>query len=271
MKCKTCEGEVPPKFAHAILVNICPLCGNEIMDVELQTALKEIKTAMGALESYPQEIFDWLKSNYNLYSLQDVEAKVKETEDRLGESHRKILESARSPVATSGRVTTEKMAQAQVELDKDGNQIAGDSLQSSAQTNKFFRHSERTLNNQDHIKKMISQIKKSGSPTLLDEEGGSGVITPDMVEAMGAIDSEDMAELHAAFGTDVNNISSGLDGDSSDYEDEIPSIVMNMANKASGGQGMNQRDLAKLQNLQNKSAHAKREISKTGSVGLIRR
>ncbi len=49
-------------------------------------------------------------------------------------------------------------------------------------------------------------------------------------------------------------------------------LVVNMANAAGGNvKGGNQKDLAKLQALQNKSARASNAMKQGGSVGLIRR
>lgn len=263
MLCKSCKGEVPPKFAHAILVNICPLCGSEIMDAELQVAFKDLKNSMAAAEMYPTEIFDWLKSNYNLYTEAEVQAKIKETENRIVETVR---------VNHSPKTYASSEESKKIDLDKDGNQVSGPSLQTSEQTNKFFKAAEahKTLDKQQHFKDLIKQIKKNGSPALLDENGTAGVITPGMAASMGEdVDPVELAELNAAFGNE--DINSGLDPADIDYEDEIPSVVMNMVSKAGGNAGMNQRDLIKLQNLQHKSASAKSQIAKTGSVGLIRR
>lgn len=269
MKCKSCQGEVPPKFAHAILINMCPLCGDTIMDETLQISLKALKEAMCAVAFYPQEIFDWLKSNYGLYSEEEVAAKLKEVEAKTTEA---VKASYAGKVVHNNKVLPNPSEPTkQIELDKDGNQIAGPSLQANEQTNKFFKNAaaNKALDNQQHYQKLAKEIRKNGSPALLSEGGAAGVITPDMAESMGEVDPVELAELRAAFGdTDVN---SGLDPSDIDYEDEIPSIVMNMANKASGGQGMNQKDLLKLQNLQHKSASAKNAMARTGSVGLIRR
>jgi hypothetical protein len=262
MKCKSCQGEVPPKFTHAILMNMCPLCGEVIMDEELQVSLKALKEAMNAVKAYPAEIFDWLKSNFNLVTQEELNAKVKEAEE-------KVLRS-RPAAPVSAKIIAEKTEE--VQLDGDGNQISGPSLQQADQTNKFFKNAEanKVLDKQAHFKSIIKQIKKSGGTSIDDGEGGGGAITPEIM-GMSAedVDPVELADLRAAFGDTSEDIHSGLDPSDIDYEDDIPSVVMNMANKASGGTGVNQRDLLKLQNL--KSASAKSQIAKTGSVGLIRR
>lgn len=267
MKCKSCTGEVPSKFTHAILVNICPLCGEVIMDSELQAALKDLKAAMGAVDSYSQEIFDWLKSNYNLYTSTDLEEKVQAAVNAVTEDFNKKFEGMKALKLPAKVEATKEVSVENVELDANGNQISGPTIQTSEQTNKFFKNAEanKIVDRQKNFKQIIKQIKEQGSPALLDESGKAGVITPDMASNMQSMDNEELAELRAAFGED--ELQSGLDGDF-DYEDEIPSVVLNMSK---GANGINTKDLTKLQNLQNKSARAKSEMAKNGSVGFIRR
>ena len=66
MQCKSCKNDIPPKFIHAISVNICPLCGQGIMDAELQSILNELKSVMDKSDKYKDEVSDWLFSNYGL-------------------------------------------------------------------------------------------------------------------------------------------------------------------------------------------------------------
>lgn len=66
MRCKSCKEDVPPKFVHAISVNVCPLCGQEIMDAELQSILNDLKSVMDKTAKYADETADWLFSNYGL-------------------------------------------------------------------------------------------------------------------------------------------------------------------------------------------------------------
>lgn len=277
MKCKFCQGDVPPKFSHAILVNICPLCGEAIMDDELQIALKSLKEAMAAVISYPQEIMDWLKSNYSLQSEDDVQDKINvavqtavaAAELKAKEHLHRQLEMRQPQIKF-----VQEQAKEEVVLDENGNQISGPSIQPSNQTSKFFKNAQatRVLNQQSHFKDLIKQIKKSGAEGG-SGEGGGGVVTPEMAMNMGnELDYEERTQLRAAFGDDSPESDYGRDPADIDYEDEIPSIVLNMASGGKGGgSNVNHRDLQKLQNLQYKSAKAKSEMSKTGSVGLIRR
>src|SRR5271168_5392906 len=76
MKCKSCQEDVPPKFTHALAVNICPLCGQEIMDIRLKNILGELKVALGDAKDYMDEVEDWLYSNFNLKRIKPNEVVV---------------------------------------------------------------------------------------------------------------------------------------------------------------------------------------------------
>ena len=241
------------------------------MDEELQSALADLKSAMTAAVSYPNEIFDWLKSNYDLYTLDDVTARLNEAEVKLKET---FAQQAVKPIPKSAQALPPPKT---IEVDDDGNQLTGQVLQSPDQTNKFFKDpkASRAISKQDHFKNVIKQIKKSGTmPESEGISGGGGALTPDMIEGSGegGLDAEELAELNAAFGNDEPGIQSGLDDDMG-YDDEIPAAVMNMANAAGGNisGGPNKRDLMKLAALQGKSARASNAMRSGGSIGLIRR
>lgn len=80
MKCMQCKEDVPPKFTHAISVNICPLCGKEIMSVKLKNILADLKIALSDAQDHMEEVSDWLLSNYGLRQLKQTEVVVEESE-----------------------------------------------------------------------------------------------------------------------------------------------------------------------------------------------
>jgi hypothetical protein len=65
MKCKSCQENVPSRFAHAHKTNICPYCGKEIMDMELQTILNALAKALDDSAPYADQIEDWMQTNYS--------------------------------------------------------------------------------------------------------------------------------------------------------------------------------------------------------------
>lgn len=66
MKCRSCEETVPSKFAHSIKMNMCPLCGGEIMDPALQKVFADLQIIMKDAEPFMTEVEEWFASNYSL-------------------------------------------------------------------------------------------------------------------------------------------------------------------------------------------------------------
>ncbi len=66
MKCNACQETISPKFAHSIKLNICPFCGGEIMDAELQRILSGLQILMTEAEPFLTDVEDWFASNYSL-------------------------------------------------------------------------------------------------------------------------------------------------------------------------------------------------------------
>jgi hypothetical protein len=66
MKCKSCEQNVDAKFKFAISTNVCPFCGEAIIDVALQAILNDLKTVMERGAEYMEDVENWLFSNYSL-------------------------------------------------------------------------------------------------------------------------------------------------------------------------------------------------------------
>lgn len=263
MKCKTCQGEVPPKFAHAIAVNCCPLCGEVIMEEELQKTLVYLKGAMVLMEKYPAEILDWLESNYNLVTIDDAKVRFKEVIEVIKE------------VPVIKEVSERKAAQVdKTQADENGNQVKGETLLDADKTNKFFKNAEaaKIMERNQEIRDMVNQIKKKGSEALVSEDGSAGAITPDMLNAK--MDPEELNELNQVLFSDGEDegVSSALDPYAGDDLDEIPAVVLAMSGNAKkSSSGYNPADIAKLQRLTGKSRGAARELSEGGSVGLIRR
>jgi DNA-directed RNA polymerase subunit RPC12/RpoP len=79
MKCMSCQEEVSPKFNYAISVNTCPYCGKDIIPVQLQTILNELKTVMDAVGEFKSEVEDWLASNFGLKKIAEDEVVVKQS------------------------------------------------------------------------------------------------------------------------------------------------------------------------------------------------
>lgn len=73
MKCNSCESEINPKWKHAIENNICPFCGQIIMDDNLKGLLSNAREIFDELNScYREELLDWVKQNYNFVPMEVV-------------------------------------------------------------------------------------------------------------------------------------------------------------------------------------------------------
>lgn len=257
MKCKSCSEEISQKFGHAIATNICPFCGQEIMSLELQVALSELCEVMKSTDQFKAEIFDWLQSNYQLISKDSEEYK-----DLVAKA-----ESAMNKVAPL-KNAIKKVDPKTVELDDNGNQLTGAPIQDQEMTNVFMKRAQ-VKPEPKNMRDIVNQIKKSGGASATSVGIEVGVeADPEEIDAI-------QSELSDLFGGDsVSEEGNGSSFDAFDDLDEIPAVVQAMASVASGGSkggDYNARDVAKLQQLQNKSKHASSALSRGGSVGLIRR
>lgn len=253
MKCKSCNETISQKFAHALASNVCPMCGNEIMPLELQVALSELREVFKGAPSYHTELLDWLSTNHNLISRDSAEYKgLQEKAELAAKMPTKAVIKASDPN--------------KVELDTNGNQIAGEVLQDQSTTNVFLQRAQvKTLNQQDKYRQIVNQIKK----------GGSSAAESNMMTMVAQADAEEVAAMEAELTGGEPAIQSGLRSTDFDGDDEdIPAVVQAMANQASLGAKSaeyNARDVAKLQQLQGKSQRAKNAMSRGGSVGFIKR
>ena len=65
MKCTSCDTDINPKWLHAISNNVCPNCGQHIMQEHLKNLLTSLRETMEKLQEYPNEVDDWMLSNFN--------------------------------------------------------------------------------------------------------------------------------------------------------------------------------------------------------------
>jgi hypothetical protein len=66
MKCQSCQAEIPPSWVHAISNNICPGCGQPIMNEDTQKLIQELKIAMEKMPNDPAGLAGWLVCNYSM-------------------------------------------------------------------------------------------------------------------------------------------------------------------------------------------------------------
>lgn len=277
MKCNSCSEEVPSKFAHAIATNVCPLCGQQIMEPALQKVLNSLRDAMLAAisDDYQQEAFDWLSSNFNLLSkdsdeYQNLVSENSELQNEIQELKNRHVK----PTPKSAKNFKQEVENIQIGTDAEGHQVQlqGESIQDPERTQVFLERAQanKMAGQSDHFRKIINQIKKSGSSGA-SEGGGSVNISPEM---LGAASADEVEEMEAMLSGGIPGISSSLGSSDSDDDDELPPIAQSliaMGGAKSQSGDYNPRDVAKLQELQAKASRASKALDRGGSAGIIRR
>lgn len=253
MKCVSCEVEINPKWRHAIDINICPFCGSEILEEHLKNLLTSLSETMAKLQDYPDQLNDWLLSNYNFIKTDSPDLKSYVPKDLLKEAFDEEKEKEFQQ-RKEKRFTVKVQNEAGVEED-----ILVEKTQSDAETNNFFKRAEvvkpkldgfhSTAEKTEYLKKMAQQIRREGSAAVLGESGGVAKISPEMMENA---DPDAVAEMEAELlGGSVN---SSL---SIDDEDSLPPVVEQML--ARGGMSNNDAQGAQiLMNMQSRAQQSKK-------------
>lgn len=266
MKCMSCEMEINPKWKHAIDINICPFCGQGIMEEHLKNLFTTLRETMDKLQEYPSQLNDWMLSNHN-YIKTDSEL----LPNFLPKEYVKEIVKAEEEKDFQERKNNKFTVT--VKTDAGEEEVVAEKIQTDEKTNEFFKRAEAIKPNLDgfqsatekneHLKKMVQQIKRSGS-TSIDEEGGISSISPEMMENA---DPEAVAEYMSVMSGN-ESIASSLP-DSGD--EEIPSVVLSMANRAAAkGGNANSADLMKLQKMHDKVAESRRNFESGGKGGFSR-
>lgn len=258
MKCISCETEINPKWKHAIDINVCPFCGNNIMEEKLKDLLKSLGEILTELKQYPAELDDWLLSNFN-YIKNDLiksEITLKKSEDSIKQDDNKKFI-------------------VKIETDDGEREVEAEKIQDEEQTSEFFKRAEAIKPNIDgfqsasqkteslkrkkaeHLKKIATQIKRAGNYET-DEDVGE--YSYDQNESLEV--NDDLEDLF-----NDQKFSSSLDG-SSLMDDEIPAAVLSMASNAKNkGSQTNAADLLKLQRSLNRSQESRRNFESGESRG----
>lgn len=251
MKCLSCEMEINPKWKYAIDSNMCPFCGESIMEEQLKNLFTVLSDAMEQLAEYPEPLNDWMLSNN--YIKTDSEKLIsfipQEYLDKLEEE---IIEKYKR----RGRdIEPGKKFSVKITTDQGEQDIVAEKIQSEDKTSEFHKRAEAVKPNIEgfksvtektqHLKAMAQQIRREGS-AITNQAGLVGMISSEMMEST---DPNTVAELQAAITGE--SISSSLPESEFDGEDAIPSVVQKMANAARGNGKSAQADLEKLHQLQN--------------------
>lgn len=287
MKCISCETEINPKWKHAIDINVCPFCGEHIMEEHLKNCVAALAKAMDDMAKYQEQLDDWLLSNHN-YIKTDSPDLIKYISREEAIETFKLAETKQKP---AGKEATSEEPQTSVKKIKvpDGKggfvleEVIVEKTQSEEKTNGFFDRAEvlkgsgktsgkapkapdepeepkSVAEKTRNLKARVAEIKKAGVEAI-EENGMASMIDPDMLTDA---DPSDVAALQAAIDGGDPLVQSGLPPSSDGDDDEIPSIVQSMANRAlqkGGGNAANERDMQTLQEMQNKVRNATKRLS----------
>lgn len=262
MKCISCETEINPQWKHAIDMNVCPFCGEEIVEEHLKNLLSTLRTTMEALQAYPDELNDWMLSNYSYiktdspdigkYMPEEMLQELRKVEDEKDFQRRKEAQNQKFTV--------------KVQTEAGEEEVVAEKIQSEERTNSFFKRAEvirSAPGNQpatqasgsqnfqspaektQHLKNVFQQIKKAGSQGVT--MGGAAMSIP--AEMLEQADPEAVAEYESLMsGGEVgSSLGSGND-------DDVPMHIL-AANQAiaarkGGNSQHNAADLLKLQQMQ---------------------
>lgn len=275
MKCVSCETEINPKWKHAIDINVCPFCGKHIMEEHLKNCVTSLAAAMDAMAKYPEQLDDWLLSNHNYIKTDSPDLKsylpkeaFKEIKKALDEEE--FQEKKKSIVKIKTRDEDGNVIEQDVEVEKmatdDRTQTFHDRANNMLKQEKAVDGDPKSVAAKTKdLRAVAEKIKKE---VALASKAEGGVASMMSKEMMAEADPEAVAEFQSMIATgDI--VSSSLPAASDGDDDEIPSVVLAMANmKKSGGAdgGANEKDLRALANMQAKvQGGAKRLNSGKGS------
>jgi hypothetical protein len=273
MKCLSCEIEINPQWAHAIEQNICPFCGKAIMDEHLKNLLSNLRDTMEQLQTYQQQLDDWMLSNHNYIKTSSP--------DIINYLPKEALKDLRK-VQDDRDFQEKKKFTVKVQTENGVQEIQAEKIQSEEKTNEFFKRAEvaRTANpnapkgpdvsptftsaaeKTAHLKEMAKQIKKAGS-TGINADGGSMMISAEMMENA---DPEAINEYHQMISG--GEIASSL---SDVGDDDVPAGVLAanqaLAAKRGGGNASSAADLLKLQQMQDRDNKSRADFESGANRG----
>ena len=238
MKCMSCESEINTKWTHAIDNNLCPFCGQNIMDKRLKELFCALRITMDELSQYSEQMNDWLLSNYNYIKTNDPQLVNYVPQEFLRSKPR-----PKDAEDTGGKFIVK------VKTEHGEQDVVAEKIQSYEKTNAFFKRAEAVKPNIDGFKSTVEKTQKLKELKKQIEKAGTSnsFVTAEMMENA---DPEAVAEMQSLLSGE-EYISSALPNTEDD--DEIPAIVEMMANKAAAkngnNNGINTADLIKVQQM----------------------
>lgn len=249
MKCISCDVEINPKWKHAVEINVCPFCGQHILEEHLKNLLTSLADTMQKLQAYPDQLNDWLLSNYNYVKT--------DSPNLISYVPKEMIKELRHEIDEQDFQDRKKFT-VKVKTEKGEEEVEAQTLQSEDKTNAFFKRAEvikpqakdpkegfkSPTEKTAYIKNLKKQIEEEGSQGVISEDGLAAMISPDMIESA---DPEAVAAVQAMIS--AGSIASSLPGAGTGEDDDIPAAVLAMASRAKQRGVDPSADLAKLQEM----------------------
>jgi hypothetical protein len=265
--------EINPKWTHAIDINVCPFCGQGIMEEHLKNLFSSLRQTMEQLKEYPDQLNDWMLSNHNYIKTDSTNLKLYMPKEFTEEIKKQRDEEVKEEKKIQDKKSAERKSIVKVDVGDGEEEVIVEKIQSEEKTNAFFKRAEAvkpnvegfksTTEKTQHLKAMAQQIKREGA-TVINQAGLAGHLPPEMIDAA---DPEAVAEFQSMM--DGGEVVSALP-DTGGGDDEIPSIVLAMASRGKGGTKDPNADLAKLQQQQVKQQESRRNFQ-SGAKGSFSR
>jgi hypothetical protein len=252
MKCISCEIEINPKWRHAVEINVCPFCGQHILEEHLKNLLTSLGDTMEKLQSYPDQLNDWLLSNYSYIKTDSPDLLKYVPKDALKDMKKEIDDQD---------FQDRKKFTVKVKTETGEEEVEAETLQSEDKTSEFSKRAgvirpkakdpkegfKSVAEKTAYLKNVKSQIETEGSQGIVSEDGLAAMISPSDMKDQA--DPEAVAAMQSMLaGGDM--IASGLAGAGTGEEEELPAAVLAMANRAKGNKNIDPNaDLAKLQEM----------------------
>lgn len=274
MKCMSCEMEINPKWTHAIDINVCPFCGQGIMEEHLKNLFSSLRQTMESLKDFPDQLNDWMLSNHNYIKTDSPHIKLYVPKGYVEEIKKQRDDEVFEDKVKS--VPIESQKKSIIKMDNghgEEQEVVVEKVQSEEKTNEFFKRAEAvkpsidgfksTSEKTQHLKAIAQQIKREGA-TVINKSGLASHLPPEMIDNA---DPEAVAEFESIL--NGGEVQSSLPDSSSSDEDNIPSIVLNMASRAKG-KASDQDPSSELERLQARRETSRRNFT-TGGGGSFSR
>jgi hypothetical protein len=273
MKCISCEVQIDPKWKHAIDINVCPFCGESIMEEKLKSLFSSLRSTMQELQEYSDQLNDWMLSNHNyiktdaldlkIYLPKDYKEEIKRERDIELAARKREEDLAKQDKRHIVKVVNEHGEEEEVLVEKK---------MEDEKTGDFFKRTDfgkPKINGKvttvaaktQHLKDVVQQIKRAGAP-VVNASGNAELISPEMMESA---DPEAIAEMQSILSGN-ESVSSSLQ-DTGDGDDDPPAFVVQaLQNRAKGnnGPGSNTADLMKHQKLYDGINNSKKNFNSGG-------